>query len=59
MRELIGELVFRSAKVVVAAVIGLAIVALVGGGAPASPELTLLGFLAGTAVVLLVERSPF
>lgn len=59
MRELVGELVFRGAKVVLAAVIGLVIVALVGGGAPATPELTLLGFLAGTAVVLLMERSPF
>lgn len=59
MRELVGELLFRSAKVLVAALVGLVIVALVSGGAPASPELTLLGFLSGTAVILLMEKSPF
>jgi uncharacterized membrane protein YraQ (UPF0718 family) len=59
MRELLAELAFRAAKVVVAAAIGLVVLALLAGDAPIGPELALLGFLSGAAVVLLVERSPF
>jgi hypothetical protein len=58
--ELVSELLLRFAKVGAAAVVGLVIFLAATGPAGASPsaELALLAFLAGAAIVLLMESSP-
>jgi hypothetical protein len=60
MRELVVEILLRLSKVVLATVVGVVLyVVLVGPvGATASVELALLAWLAGAAVILLVESSP-
>ncbi len=61
MRELFVEIVLRLAKVVAAALLAAIVWAVAVGPAGATPsvELALLSFLAGSAIVLLVESSPF
>jgi hypothetical protein len=60
MRELVAEILLRFAKVLVAAVVGVAVYALVTGplGAAPSPEIALLSWLSGAAAILLVESGP-
>jgi hypothetical protein len=60
MSNLVGEILLRLAKVAAASVVGLIVyVVLVGPlGVPASAELGLLSWVAGGAVILLVESSP-
>jgi hypothetical protein len=60
MRELGAEILLRLAKVAAATVVGVLVYAILIGPAQASPsvELAVLAWLAGAAVVLLVDRSP-
>jgi len=60
MRPLVFEILLRLGKVGAAAVVGLVIYAVLTGplGNDGSVELTLLAFLSGAAVILLVESSP-
>lgn len=60
MRELVAEVLLRLAKVAAAAVIALVLWLIATGpfGAEATPVLALLCFVAGAAVVLLMESSP-
>jgi hypothetical protein len=60
MSELVSEVLLRLAKVAAAAIVGAVVYAAATGlfGASGSVELALLAFLAGTAVVLLMESSP-
>ena len=59
MSDLAVEVGLRAAKVLVAALIGVAVYLVVTGplAAPGSAELALLSFLVGAAVVLLVETG--
>jgi hypothetical protein len=58
--ELLAEILLRLAKAGAAAVVGLVIYVVMTGplGVPASAELALLAWLAGAALILLVETSP-
>jgi len=60
VRELVAEIVIRLAKVAAAGAIALLLFLVLTGpaGVPATAELALLAWLAGAAVVLLVESSP-
>jgi hypothetical protein len=60
MRELVGEILLRLVKVVVATLIGglVYLVAVGPLGASSSVELGLLAWLCGAAAVLLIESSP-
>lgn len=60
MSNLVAEILLRLLKPALALVIaGVAYGILTGPlGAPGSPELALLAWLAGAALVLLVESSP-
>ena len=60
MKELLAEIALRAAKVVLAALIGLLVYALVTSvlGATGSPQLALEAFIAGAVIVLLLESSP-
>jgi len=60
MSNLIGELLLRLSKALVAAVLGAVVylVAVVILGNPGSIELVLLSWLAASAFILLVEESP-
>jgi hypothetical protein len=60
MKELLSEVLLRFAKVIAAALVGLVVYGLLVGpfGADPSPTLALLAFIAGAAVVLLMESSP-
>ncbi len=60
MPELLAEILLRLAKAGAAAVVGLVIYVVMTGplGVPASAELALLAWLAGAALILLVETSP-
>ena len=60
MSNLIGELLLRLSKALVAAVLGAIVyfVAVAGLGASASVELGLLCWLAASAFILLVQESP-
>jgi uncharacterized membrane protein YdcZ (DUF606 family) len=60
VKELLAEIALRAAKVVLAAIIGLLVYALVTGvlGASGSPQLALEAFIAGAVIVLLLESSP-
>ena len=61
VRELAAELFIRVLKLVLAAVIGLVIYAVLTGpmGAEGSPVVALLAWIAGALVVLLLETGPF
>jgi len=60
MRELASEILLRLVKPAVATILGLLLFVVLTGplGNPASAQLALLAWLAGAALVLLVERSP-
>jgi hypothetical protein len=60
MRELAGEILLRLVKPAVATILGLLLFLVLTGplGNPTSAELALFAWLAGAALVLLVERSP-
>lgn len=60
MSELVSEVLLRAAKVLAAAILGLVLYLVATGplGALGSPELALVAFVAGAAVVLLMESSP-
>ena len=59
MSELVGELLLRLVKPAAAALVGLIVfVIALAVGEPASVALALLAWLAGAALVLLVESSP-
>jgi hypothetical protein len=60
MRELGAEILLRLSKVLAATVVGLIVYLVLLGplGAEASVQLALLAWLAGAAIVLLVESSP-
>ena len=60
MSNLAFEILLRLAKAGAALVIGILVYAVATGplGAPGTPELALLAWLAGAAFVLLVETSP-
>ena len=60
MMELGAEVVLRLAKALAAAIVGVIVyVVLVGPlGVNGSAELALLSWLAGAALILLVETSP-
>ena len=60
MSNLVAELLLRLVKPALALVLAAILYGLLTGpfGAPGSPELALLAWLAGAAVVLLVESSP-
>jgi multisubunit Na+/H+ antiporter MnhB subunit len=60
MSELVSEALLRLAKVLAAVVIGLVVYVVATGplGAPGSPELALVAFVAGGVTVLLLESSP-
>ena len=61
MSELVVEFILRFGKVVVAGLIGLVIYVVLVGllGATGSPELALEAWIAGAAVLLLLENSAF
>ena len=61
MQELLVEIGLRVAKVVAATVIGAVIYAILTGGfgAPGSVQLALEAWLAGAAVILLLETGIF
>jgi len=60
MRELVYEVLLRFPKPIVAAFTGLAfgVVAIGLMGATPSPELALLCWLSGAALILLVQEGP-
>lgn len=60
MSNLVAEILLRFVKPVLALVAGAIVYGLLTGplGAPGSPELALLAWLAGAALVLLLESSP-
>jgi hypothetical protein len=60
MSELVSEALLRLAKVLAAVVIGLVVYVVATGplGAPGSPALALVAFVAGGVTVLLLESSP-
>lgn len=60
MRYLLAEIGIRLAKVVAAAIVGVVVYLVAVGPFGATPgvELGLLAWLAGAAVVLLLESSP-
>ena len=60
MSELVSEVLLRLAKVGAAVLVGLVVYLIATGllGASPSAELAVLAFIAGAAVVLLVESSP-
>ncbi len=60
MSNLVAEILLRLAKAGAALVVGVVVYAVLTGplGVPGSPELALLAWLSGAAVVLLVETSP-
>ena len=60
MSHLLVEMGIRLAKVVGAAFLGALLYLILTGplGAAPSPELALLAWLSGAAVILLVETSP-
>ncbi|MGZ6339586.1 MAG: hypothetical protein ACXWNG_04395 [Candidatus Limnocylindrales bacterium] len=60
MSNLVVEILLRLAKILAAAIVGVAVyVVLVGPlGVPGSAELALLAWLSGAAFILLVESSP-
>lgn len=60
MKELVAEVLLRLAKVAAAALVALVLWLILTGpfGAEATPALGLLCFIAGSAVVLLMESSP-
>jgi len=60
MRELVAELLLRLAKIAAATILGVLVYLVAVGplGAPPSVELSLLSWLCGAAVILLVESSP-
>ena len=60
MSNLVGELLLRLSKALLAAVLGAVVflVAVAGLGASASVELALLCWLAASAFILLVQESP-
>ena len=61
MQELVVEIGLRVAKLVIAAVLGLIIYAVLTGpfGAPGSVQLALESWLAGALVILLLESGIF
>jgi hypothetical protein len=61
MSELAVEFVLRFGKVIVAALIGLVFYVVLVGlmGATGSPQLALESWIAGAAVLLLLENSAF
>jgi len=60
MSDLRNELLLRLGKVVVAAIIGAVFyVALVAFGAAGGPQLALLAWLSGAALILLFQSPPF
>ena len=60
MSDLVFEILLRLAKAGAALALGIIVYLVATGplGAPGSPELALLAWLAGAAFVLLVETSP-
>jgi hypothetical protein len=58
--NLFFEVILRLAKAGAALVVGIVVYLVATGplGAPGSPELALLAWLAGAAFILLVESSP-
>ena len=60
MSNLVIEIFLRLAKAGAALALGIIVYLVATGplGAPGSPELALLAWLAGAAFVLLVETSP-
>ena len=60
MSNLVFEILLRLAKAGAALALGIIVYLVATGplGAPGSPELALLAWLAGAALVLLVETSP-
>ena len=60
MKELLAEILLRLSKVVAATVVAVIVYLLLVGpaGATGSVELAVLAWLAGAAVILLVESSP-
>lgn len=60
MSNLVFEILLRLAKAGAALALGIIVYLVATGplGAPGSPELALLAWLAGAAFVLLVETSP-
>lgn len=61
MRYLVVEILLRLAKLLIALVIGAVLYMVLTGpfGATGSPELALLAWLSGSAVVLLAESGLF
>ena len=59
MSNLVAELLLRLVKPAIATLLGAVVFAVaVGLGEPASVALALLSWLAGAAVILLVQESP-
>jgi len=60
MRDLLVEILLRLAKVGAASLLGVLIYALLVGplGVTGSPQLALLAWLCGAAVILLTETGP-
>ncbi len=60
MKELVAEILLRASKVVAAIVVGVLVYAIATNvlGAAGSGELAVLAFIAGAAVILLLESSP-
>jgi len=61
MSEIVLEFGLRMAKLILAALIGVVIYALLAGplGVPGSPQLALEAWIAGALVILLLETSAF
>ena len=61
MSEIVLEFVLRFAKLILAALIGVVVYVLLVGpfGVPGSPQLALESWIAGAALLLLLENSAF